>query len=330
MKEIRLGTIGSGFIVHNILDAVEQVEGIRCVAVYSRTEEKGKALADKYQVEKIYTDMRTFLADENINCVYVASPNLLHYEQTKMALLAGKHVLCEKPFCTKLEHAKELVSIAKEKGLFLMEAVPTTYLPNYEVLKKSLEKIGPIKLVQGNFSQYSSRYDAFLRGELPNVFNPAFAGGCLMDINFYNVYLNVALFGKAKSTNYFPNIAKQAHIDTSGVLLMQYEEFVSTNTGAKDTWGENFFLIEGEKGYLYAEGGSCSLRNLRIVTKESEEIIWGQADDERWNYEIKKLTKLLLADKFDEIYEKLNITLDTVEIIEDARKKADIRFPGDE
>ena len=329
MNEIRLGTIGSGFIVHFMLDAVKQVEGIRCVAVYSRTEEKAKALANEYQVEKTYTDMDTFLADEEINCVYVASPNLLHYEQTKQALLAGKHVLCEKPFCTKLEHAKELVALAKEKGLFLMEAVPTTYLPNYDVLKKSIEKIGRIKLVQGNFSQYSSRYDAFLRGEQPNVFNPAFAGGCLMDINFYNVYLNVALFGKPEKAIYFPNIAEQVKIDTSGVLIMQYKDFVSANTGAKDTWGENFFLIEGENGYIYAEGGSASIRNLRVVTKESEEVYWGQEDVERWNYEIKHLTKILLDDDYETIYNKLDVTLDTVEIIECVRKDAGIYFPGD-
>lgn len=330
MNEIRLGTIGSGFIVHNILDAVKPVEGIRCVAVYSRMEEKGNALAERYQVEKVYTDMETFLADEEINCVYVASPNLLHYEQTKKALLAGKNVLCEKPFCTKLEQAKELIELAKTKGLFLMEAVPTTYLPNYEILKRELSRLGRIKLVQGNFSQYSSRYDAFLRGELPNVFNPQFAGGCLMDINFYNVYLNVALFGMPKQVQYFPNISNIAHIDTSGVLIMQYEDFVSTNTGAKDTWGENFFLIEGEKGYIYAEGGSCSLRNLKVVTKESEECFWGQEDEERWNYEMKHLTERLLADDYDGLYKKLDITLNTVEIMEHARVKAGIRFPGDE
>ena len=329
MKEIRLGTIGSGFIVHNILDAVKPVDGIRCVAVYSRTTEKGQPLAEKYGVEKVYTDMDAFLADEEINCVYVASPNLLHYEQTKKALLAGKHVLCEKPFCSKLEQAKELVSIAKEKGLFLMEAVPTTYLPNYLVLKENLAKIGKIKLVQGNFSQYSSRYDAFLRGEMPNIFNPEFAGGCLMDINFYNVYLNVALFGLPKRAVYFPNIAEIAKVDTSGVLIMQYDDFVSENVGAKDTWGENFFLIEGEKGYIYADGGSCSLRNLRVVTKESEETFWGQEDDERWAYEMKYLTKLLLADDYETIYKKLEITLGAVEVMEQARKDAGIYFPGD-
>ena len=330
MQEIRLGTIGSGFIVHNILDAVQKVEGIRCVAVYSRSEEKASALAGKYAVSKTYTDMDAFLSDEEINLVYVASPNLLHYEQTKRALVAGKHVLCEKPFCTKLEQAKELVSIAKEKGLFLMEAVPTTYLPNYEVLKRELPKIGRIKLVQGNFSQYSSRYDAFLRGEIPNVFNPEFAGGCLMDINFYNVYLNVALFGKPKRAQYFPNISSGVKIDTSGVLIMQYEDFVTTNTGAKDTWGENFYLIEGEKGYIYAEGGSCSLRSLRVVTKDSDETFWGQEDDARWDYEIKNLTKALLADDYARMYQKLDITLDAVEVMEQVRKAAGIYFPGDE
>ena len=329
MQEIRLGTIGSGFIMHHILDAVKQVEGIRCVAVYSRTEEKGQELAQKYEVEKIYTDMEDFLADEEINCVYVASPNLLHYEQTKKALLAGKHVLCEKPFCTKLEDAKELVSLAKEKGLFLMEAVPTTYLPNYPVLKEAIAKIGRIKLVQGNFSQYSSRYDAFLRGELPNVFNPEFAGGCLMDINFYNVYLNVALFGIPKKITYYPNLAEQVKIDTSGVLMMEYDGFVSENVGAKDTWGINFFQIEGENGYIYAEGGSCGMEGIRVVTKGSEEYFKGQKDTERWYYEIKNLIPLLLADDYETIYKKLEITLDTVEVIENARKAVGIYFPRD-
>ena len=330
MQEIRLGTIGSGFIVHNILDAVKETEGIRCVAVYSRTVEKGSELAEKYDVEKVYTDMGEFLADEEINCVYVASPNLLHYEQAKKALLAGKHVLCEKPFCTKLEQAKELVSLAKERGLFLMEAAPTTYLPNYKVMKETLSKIGKIKLVQGNFSQYSSRYDAFLRGEMPNIFNPEYAGGCLMDINFYNVYLNVALFGKPKHAVYFPNLAEIAKIDTSGVLIMQYDGFVSENVGAKDTWGVNFFLIEGEKGYIYAKGGSCSLEELEVVTKESKESFFGQIDTDRWRYEIKNLTKLLLADDYDAIYDKLDITVDAVEVMEKVRKEAGIYFPGDE
>ena len=105
MNEVRLGTIGSGVIVRSILDAVKRTDGIRLTAVYSRTEEKGRALAQDYGAEKVYTDMDEFLSSNAINTVYIATPNLLHYEQAKKALLAGKHVICEKPFCTRLDQA---------------------------------------------------------------------------------------------------------------------------------------------------------------------------------------------------------------------------------
>lgn len=329
MKEIRMGTIGSGTIVRHILDGVKKTEGIRCVAVYSRNREKGMTLAGEYGVETVYTDMDAFLADPAINLIYVATPNLFHYEQTKRALLAGKHVLCEKPFCTRADHARELIELAKEKHLFLIEAAPTTFLPNYEILRRELHKVGRIRLVMGNYSQYSSRYDDLLAGNLTNIFNPEYAGGCLMDINFYNVFLNVALFGRPKHAVYYPNLHETIGVDTSGIMMLQYEDFVSSGMGAKDTWGENFFQIEGEKGYIYASGGSNGLTSIRVVTKESDETFNEQDNPVRWDYEIENLTKLLLADDYDSIYERLSITLHTVEVIEEARKAAGIRFPGD-
>lgn len=328
MEEIKLGTIGSGTIVHSILDNVEITEGIRLVAVYSRSEEKGRALAGKYAVDKVYTNMDEFLADENINTIYIASPNLLHYEQTKKALLAGKNVICEKPFCTKAEQARELVALAKEKHLFLVDAVPMAFLPNFELLKQELPKVGKIKLVMGNFSQYSSRYDQVLKGEVPNVFNPQYAGGCLMDINFYNVYLNIALFGKPKETVYFPNVYENL-VDTSGILFMQYDGFVSEAAGAKDTWGVNFFQIEGEKGYIYVKGESSRIAEFSVVTKTSEENFNLQDKPNPWFYEIKNLTKLLLNNDYESIYRGLDVMLDVIEILESTRKKAGILFPGD-
>lgn len=328
MEEIRLGTIGSGVIVHSILDNVKVTDGIRCVAVYSRIEEKGNALAQEYDVLKVYTDMDEFLADEEINFVYIATPNLLHYEQTKKALLAGKNVICEKPFCTRAGQAKELVELAKEKELFLIDAVPTYFLPNFEILKREIPKIGRIKLIMANYSQYSSRYDLVLKGEVPNIFNPAYAGGCLMDINFYNVYLNVALFGMPKDSVYYPNIY-EGLTDTSGILMMQYDGFVSESTGAKDTWGINFFQIEGEKGYIYIAGGSNGIAEVKVVTKTSEETFNEQRNSDRWFYEIQNLTKMVLADDYDAAYKNLDIMLDVMEVLETSRKKAGIVFPND-
>ena len=328
MQEIRLGTIGSGVIVHSILDNVKVTEGIRCVAVYSRTEEKGKALAQEYDVLKVYTDMDEFLADEEINFVYIATPNLLHYEQTKRALLAGKNVICEKPFCTKASQAKELVELAKERGLFLIDAVPTYFLPNLEILKRELFKIGRIKLIMGNYSQYSGRYDQVLKGEVPNIFNLAYGGGCLMDINFYNVYLNVALFGLPKESVYYPNMFEGLS-DTSGIIIMQYDGFVSESVGAKDTWGINFFQIEGENGYIYIKGASNGIAEVKVVTKTSEEIFNEQSNSDRWFYEVQNLTKIVLADDYDAVYKNLDIMLDVVDVLERSRKSAGIIFPND-
>jgi predicted dehydrogenase len=328
MEEIRLGTIGSGMIVHAILDNVKLTTGIRPVAVYSRKEETGRALADAYGAAKVYTDMDDFLRDDAINTVYIASPNLLHYEQAKMALLAGKHVICEKPFCTQTAQAKELAELARSRHLFLVEAVPTTFLPNYGILKEKLSEIGNIKLVLANYSQYSSRYDKLLAGEVPNVFNPAYAGGSLMDINFYNAYLSVALFGAPQHAVYYPNIFGNL-ADTSGVLMLQYDGFVSTLTGAKDTWGINFFQIEGENGYIYIKDGSNGIAEVRVVTKTSDDSFQLQDNPDRWFYEVQALTKLFLSDDYDAVYERLSITQSVVSLIESARKSAGIFFPGD-
>ena len=328
MKEIRLGTIGSGMIVHSILNNVKVTDGIRLEAVYSRSTEKGNALAAQYGAGKVYTDMDAFLADEEINFVYIATPNLLHYAQAKKALLAGKNVILEKPFTTRAEQAKELVEIAKTRHLFLVDAVPPAFLPNLEILREQLAKIGRIRLVMSNYSQYSSRYDQVLAGEKPNIFNPEYAGGCLMDINFYNVYLNIALFGKPEQALYYPNIYPGLS-DTSGSMVLRYNGFVSQNAGAKDTWGVNFFQIEGEKGYIYIPNGANGIQSVRVVTKASDETYNVQDNPDRWFYEVQNVTKLVLADDYDAIYRRLDTMILVIETLEASRKAAGIFFPGD-
>ena len=328
MKEVRLATIGSGVIVHSILNNVKRVEGIRLEAVYSRSAEKGEKLAAEYGAKKVYTDMDQMLADGDVNCVYIATPNNLHYEQTRRALMAGKHVICEKPFCTHADQVLKLDALAREKGLMLVDATPTAFLPNFDLLKEQLPKVGRLRLVQSSYCQYSGRYDQVLAGEMPNMFNPAFAGGCLQDINYYNVYLNVALFGKPESAAYHPNICMTG-IDSSGIVLMQYPGFVSECTGAKDTWGVNSVQIQGEKGYIYVENGSNGIASVRVVTKTSDELFNLQDDPDRWFYEVQNVTKLLLAENYEAFRERLKVTAEVIDVIETVRTRAGIRFAGE-
>ena len=328
MDEIRLGTIGSGAIVHEILERVTAVEGICCRAVYSRTRETGEALAKKFQVPKVYTDMEAFLSDDTLNFIYIASPNSLHYPQIKNALNHGKNVICEKPLCATKQEAEDVIALAKARRLFLVDAVPTAFLPNFEIIKKQLPKIGPIKLVLCNYTQYSSRYDQLLGGAAPNVFNPAFAGGCLQDINFYNVYFAAALFGKPLETVYFAN--RYQHLaDTSGVMLMRYDGFVCAAAGSKDARGESLAQIEGESGYIAIPGGSNGIAQVRVVTENSDEIFNAQEHPDRWLYEVEAVTRMILVDDYQRACRLLETTVDVMEVIEISRKKEGIFFPGD-
>ena len=150
MNTIRLGTIGSGMIVDKILDCASQTEGIKLEAVYSRSMENGQKLAFKYGAAKIYTNLNAFLADPDINFVYIASPNSLHFTQAQQALLSGKNVILEKPFTPTAAQTMQLITLARERGLYLIDATPTAYLPNLAVLKEHLPKIGKVKLVMSN------------------------------------------------------------------------------------------------------------------------------------------------------------------------------------
>lgn len=322
---MKIATIGTGEIVHHILDAVQSTAGITCEAVYSRNLEKAQVLAEKYGVRKMHTALSDLMADEEVDFIYVASPNSLHYEQVLMALEAGKNVICEKPFTTTRKKAMTLINLAKEKGLFLFDAVPPSFLPNFDAVKEQLAKIGKIKLVMSNYSQYSSRYDQLLEGKCTNIFSKEYAGGCLQDIGFYNLYFNVAMFGKPRSTCYFPNMY-QGEIDTSGVLMLQYPDFVSSNVGAKDTWGINFVQIEGEQGYIYVKDGSNALTEIKVVTRQMEECINLQEKIPRWQYEIQEIVKIVQNRDYEECYRRLEVTADVVETLEEARKSAGIYF----
>lgn len=327
MKEIRLATIGTGEIVRHILDAVKATPGISLQAVYSRTEEKGRSFAASFGCDTVYTDLDAMLADPDINTVYVASPNSLHYAQTKMALEAGKHVICEKPFCPELWQAEELFALAERNNRMLLEAVPTLFLPNFSVIREHLGEIGRIRLVLGCYTQYSGRYDKLRAGIKTNVFDPAFAGGCLMDLNFYNVYLTLALFGEPLNAVYAPNLCEG--IDTSGIACMTYPNFQAALSGAKDARGESVYQIQGEDGFLSVENGPNGLQSLRVVTAAGEETYNLQQNPDRWFYEIQNLVPVFLEENKEKLRELKEITLAVCGTIEKMRKMAGIRFPGD-
>lgn len=321
---INIGAIGTSFIMDTILDNMAQVEGICCQALYSRSKDKALALAEKFNISKIYTDYNDMLSSDKINWVYVCSPNSLHYEHSKAALLAGKHVLCEKPFTGTGNQLKELISIARERNLFLFEAILPLFHPHYKIIQEHLADISPIKMGAGIFCQYSSRYEALKKGEVANVFNPDFAGGSLMDLNVYNIYFFTSLLGLPEDVAYTASVYENG-VDTNGVVRLKYPDIICDCIAAKDAYCENNVQLIGENGYIRVTPAASNLSEVTIVSR-GRDTIQLKADKNPWYYEMEGLVKLVKDNNFAECYRRLEIALNVVTVLEKARESAGLGF----
>lgn len=168
-----------------------RLAGMHMEAVGSRSPERAESFAKKYSIPRAYGSYEQLVADPDIDVVYIASTNNAHLENTKLALNAGKHVLLEKPFTLDASEARELVSLSRAKGLFLMEAMWTRFLPNHVALFEKLEQglIGtPLYLI--------ADHDLDLPKNLhPRLYDPALGGGSLLDLGIYPISLAHRLFG---------------------------------------------------------------------------------------------------------------------------------------
>jgi len=321
---MKFGIIGTGWIVHAFLDGVYK-NGGELTAIYSRKQETGLAFGEKYGITNVYTDMDAFLEDPEIDVVYIASPNALHYPQTKKALLHHKHVISEKPVASCASEWEDVIKIAKENNLFLFEAITTQHLPNYKYIKEVLNEIGRIRLVQCNFSQYSSKYNALLAGQTPNVFNPQFSGGCLYDINIYNVHFVVGLFGKPNDIIYKANKHPNG-IDLSGVITMTYDDFICVCSGAKDSASMNFAQIQGEKGYILVKSSSSMCTEVELHVGKEVKVYNVQEDINALYYENIDFKKMIEEKDYAARDFYLEESLIAMQVLEACRKDANIKF----
>lgn len=323
-----ISTIGTGFIVDRFIEATKQVEGVEIYAVHSRTEERARSFAEAHQVDTHFTDTAEMLADDQYDTVYIASPNSLHYKYARQALEHGKHVICEKPFTSNTQELQSLVELSHEKGLFLFEAVTGIHLPHYKVIKEHLDRVGELKVIQANYSQYSSRYDALKGGQVPNVFNLEFSGGALADLNIYNLHFVVGLLGSPENVSYFPNKYENG-VDTSGVCVMQYEGSVATCIGSKDTKSENSILIQGDQGYIKVNGSANILDSIEIRTDGYDETIDLDQYENNMVSEIEDFKKVYDNGDHQSASDWLEHSMHVMETFEKARKSANIQYPSD-
>lgn len=325
---MKLGIVGSGMIVKDFLTMYKELEGIELLGITARNEEKLKDLCEQYPIERYYLNYEEMLKNKEIDTIYVAVPNNLHYEMAKKAMLSGKNVICEKPFTSNLKEALELKEIAKKQDCFLLEAIPNRFYPNSLLIREKIKELGNIRIINFNYSQYSSRYDRFKKGDIAPAFDPNYSGGALYDLGVYNVDFIMQCFGKPLSVNYLPNVER--NIDTSGILTMDYGYMKAICIAAKDCQAPLSSTIQGDEGYIVIRNPTGQVREFQMAFNKQEEITYNEnGTHHRMYFEFNYFKNLIHQNNKEEMWKLLNHTMDTMEVLTEARKKAGIIYPAD-
>ncbi|MCD7949881.1 MAG: Gfo/Idh/MocA family oxidoreductase [Erysipelotrichaceae bacterium] len=325
---MKLGILGTGVIVQDVLSMINKI-GIEKMVLLStkRSEDRAKDLVEQYHLDGYYLDYEELL-NSDVDTIYIGLPNYLHYEFGKKALEHHKHVIMEKPFTANTRELNELIKIAKENHLIMVEAVNIHHLPIFKKLKEEINRVGDIKIISFNYSQYSSRYDRFKQGIIENVFDYHKAGGALMDLNLYNLHGLVGLVGKPDKISYVANVERG--IDTSGIVTLEYPSFKAICIGAKDCKAPLSLTIQGDLGAICMNKPLNSLDTFTFVDNKDQTITFGEnMKEHRLYYEFVEFNRIINELDYETAEKMMETTKIVSEIIEEARKQAGIIFDND-
>ncbi|MBC2579454.1 Gfo/Idh/MocA family protein [Clostridium sp. DJ247] len=325
---INIGVVGTSWITDEFIKCASLVDDFKLNAVYSRTEEKAKAFAEKYGVTNIFTDLEAMAKSNCIDAVYIASPNSLHAEQAIIFLNNKKHVLCEKPVASNVKELNSMIAAAKNNDMLLMEAMKTMFLPNFKVIEDNLHKLGKIRKYFASYCQYSSRYDIYKEGKHVNTFDPKFSNGSIMDIGTYCIHPLVRLFGMPKHIK-ASALKLPSGIDGEGSLILSYEDMEGVIIHSKIANSYIPCEIQGEKGTMIIDKIN-NTEKVQIIYRngECEELSVPQLKETMY-YEAKEFIELIKSNKKESEINSYNQSLNVIEIIEEARKQTGILFPAD-
>ena len=315
MTKIRFAIVGTNFISDRFAEAVKTSGCAEIVAVFSRKLNTGRHFADKYGIKKVFCDYTAMLSDGDIDAVYIASPTVCHSEQTAAALMADKHVLCEKMITTTEAELVSLIDLARSRGLILLEAMRPDFDPAYDALRSAITQIGRIRRATLEFCQYSSRYDRFLAGEVLNAFDPKMKNSALADIGIYPLHLAVSLFGRPQSLS-----ASAVFLDNgfegSGSITLDYGDNLCQVIYSKITDSVNPSVIEGEGGSITIDKINAPTRiTLRLRGGESVDLPIDSAAN-NMVYEVEAFSRMVSGQASPDGY--LTVSKDTLNLVERA------------
>ena len=317
---MQLGVIGTGWITEKFIDAARRDERYKVVAVCSRSLNTAKTFAEKNSIPNTFDDLEKMLNSGLINCVYIGTPNAMHYEQVIKCLSHSIAVICEKPIAGNYEEACKMVELAREKKVPLMEAMRLTCNPVFLSIKENLKKCGKIHKYVANFCQLSSKLTRFQGGEHFSSLGPEMLGGALMDIGCYTIYPMIVLFGVPKNV-VCVGTKLESGVDGEATILASYDDMTCVLISSKNCQTHANSEICGELGTIEIDK-LCTMDKATFIGKDKkEELLKESLEKNDMVYEAKEFADVVLGGKLESELNPLSASLETMKILDEARKQ---------
>lgn len=323
-NKVKWGILGTGWIAEQFTaDLVHTVSGAG-YAAGSRTMEGAERFAERFGLPKAYGSYEELVADPDVDAIYVATPHPYHHEHVLMALRAGKAVLCEKPFTVNSRELAEIIDEARSRGLFLMEAMWTRYLPVIAQVRSWLKegRIGEVKMVKADFG---FRSDWNPEGRL---LNPKLGGGALLDVGIYSVSFASMVFGYAPQDVKSTALIGETGVDEQFSVLLDYGAGRTASLhGAVRLELSNDAWIIGTEGMIYIPSFfSAREATLRVAGQEEVKVT-----DERksagYALEAEEVGRCLLAGEKESPLIPLDESLGIMKLLDQIRDQWGLKYP---
>lgn len=322
-QTIKWGILGPGDISRKFATGLQSAEGAEIVAVGSRSHERASGFAAEYNVPNAYDSYEALAKDAEVDAIYIGTPHTFHKEHTLLCLQNGKHVICEKPFSINAGEAQEMIDFAREKGLVLMEAIWSRFLPTLTMVRALINEgaIGEARMLTADFG-FRTSFNPETRW-----FNPDLGGGALLDVGIYPLSLAYMVFGEPKRISSMANLGESGVDEETAVLLGYQGGQMATLTSAirLNTPHEAFIL--GTNGWIKIMSPWWVSQQLVVKRGDEEETFDLPYKGNGYTHEAEEMMSLIREGRLESDVIPLDETLSIMHTMDEIRRQWGLKYP---
>lgn len=319
---VRWGILGAGNIAHKLAEAVIEHTASTVEAVGSRSLDKAQAFADEFSIPRAYGSYEQLVADPDIDVVYIASPHSHHHEHMLLAIEAGKHILCEKAFTQNAAQAREVVEAARAKGVFLMEAMWTRHLPHMYAIREIIERgdIGDIVSLQADHG--------ILLTHVERMWNPALAGGALLDLGVYPVAFAHDILGVPDRITAVGRL-RDTGVDGQTSMVFDYPTAQAILTTTMEATTSITASIAGTEGRIDIDAWFYNPTSFTVTRADGTLTTYDGTVPNGFQYEAAEVARRIHAGDTESPLLPLDQSLEIMDIMDEVRHQVGLIYPNE-